>query len=40
MITETLSFGSWSKMYKSLLPVDQKAIAHKFNVKNYEVMAS
>lgn len=40
MIIETLSFGAWSKMYKALLPRDQKAIALKFNVKSYEVMGS
>jgi len=40
MITETLSFGAWSRVYKDLLPYDQKEVARKFNIRNAEVMAS
>ncbi|STU34685.1 Abortive infection bacteriophage resistance protein [Klebsiella pneumoniae] len=40
MITETLSFGAWSRMYKNLHHFDQKQIAAKFNIQNADVMAS
>lgn len=40
MITETLSFGAWSRMYKNLHHFDQKQIASKFNIQNADVMAS
>jgi abortive infection bacteriophage resistance protein len=40
MITETLSFGSWSRIYKNLHHYDQKRIAQKFNIRSAEVMAS
>jgi len=40
MITETLSFGAWSKMYTDLLKEDKKAIAEYFNVKSVDVMQS
>lgn len=40
MITETLSFGAWSRIYKNLHHYDQKNIAQKFNIRSAEVMAS
>lgn len=40
MIAETLSFGAWSRIYKSLHHYDQKKIAEKFSIRNTEVMAS
>ncbi|MBP2167105.1 abortive infection bacteriophage resistance protein [Erwinia toletana] len=40
MITETLSFGAWSRIYKNLHHYDQKKIAEKFNIRNTEVMTS
>ncbi|MEI7152663.1 MULTISPECIES: Abi family protein [Pectobacterium] len=40
MITETLSFGAWSRIYKSLHHYDQKKIAENFNIRNAEVMVS
>jgi abortive infection bacteriophage resistance protein len=40
MITETLSFGAWSRMYKELHHHDQKAVALKFNIRNTDVMVS
>lgn len=40
MITETLSFGAWSRIYKNLHHYDQKQVAGKFNIRNAEIMAS
>ncbi len=40
MITETLSFGAWSKVYKNLHHNDQKKVADKFNIKNADVLGS
>lgn len=40
MITETLSFGAWSRIYKNLHHYDQKQIAQRFNIRSAEIMAS
>lgn len=40
MITETLSFGAWSRVYKNLHHYDQKKIAEKFNIRSSEIMTS
>lgn len=40
MITEVLTFGTWSRLFSDLFISDQKAIAKKFSVKSPEVMAS
>ncbi|MFV5467764.1 Abi family protein [Acinetobacter sp. 10FS3-1] len=40
MITETLSFGTWSKVYKDLLSEDKKEIARAFNVPSADIMES
>ncbi|EKN3363404.1 Abi family protein [Yersinia ruckeri] len=40
MITETLSFGAWSRVYKNLHHYDQKRIADKFNIRSAEIMSS
>ncbi|EHH2471566.1 MULTISPECIES: Abi family protein [Vibrio] len=40
MITEVLTFGTWSRLYADLFLSDQKAIAKQFDVKSGEVMGS
>lgn len=40
MITEVLTFGTWSRLFSDLFLSDQKAIAQQFNVKSAEVMSS
>lgn len=40
MIVETLSFGTWSKVYKDLLSEDKKEIARAFNIPSADIMES
>ncbi|OOV88238.1 Abi family protein [Oceanospirillum linum] len=40
MITEVLTFGTWSKAYSELQSSDQKHIAKKFGVNSIDVMTS
>jgi len=40
MIVETLSFGTWSKVYKDLLSEDKKEIAKAFSVPSADIMES
>lgn len=40
MITEVLTFGTWSHLYADLLVADQKKIAKQFSIKSPEVMGS
>ncbi|KQG97393.1 hypothetical protein APC57_02175 [Acinetobacter baumannii] len=40
MIAETLSFGTWSKVYKDLLSEDKKEIARALNIPSADIMES
>jgi len=40
MVTEVLTFGTWSRLYTDLFLSDQKAIAKQFDIKSPEVMSS
>ncbi|WP_341785752.1 hypothetical protein [Sodalis ligni] len=40
MITETLSFGAWSRIFKNLHHFDQKKVAERFNIsRSHSVIA-